>query len=55
MFEKLKLKKAIRQDWKLLKKLKCSCCGDNPKICDKHCILLMEQIKHKQTLLDYDK
>lgn len=52
MFEKLKAKKAIRQNYKLLKSLKCKYCSNDPKVCDRHCLLLAEQIKDRERELD---
>jgi len=51
MSEKRNKKREIRQNWKLLKKLRCSRCEHNEKgICDQHCKLLLMQTK----LVEYE-
>ncbi len=44
-----KRKKCIKQNWKLLKALKCSYCGS---YCDAHCLLLLLQNKARQLELE---
>lgn len=51
MSERMKKQKIARQNWKLLKKLRCSRCEHNDNgVCNQHCKLLLMQTK----LLEYE-
>ncbi len=44
------IKRKIRQNWRLLKKMKCKYCINEK--CDKRCTRLMLQTKHMELCLD---
>ncbi len=51
--EKREKKKAVKQNWKLLQRLKCSyCMSVNKGTCGKHCELLLRQTKQRELEMD---